>query len=139
MGERDDRERTESQAAGVLAVCCSWQAFSMPLFIFRPGFGDVPFSLDRSASGSQAQQCSATSPQQLSSFSVQREEEEGRRKTREMEDSVETTLPQRCAVCGQEINYHFFSDLGPVTSLPPSLPPASFPILFFLISNSLSV
>lgn len=42
-----------------------------------------------------------------------------------MEDGVETTLPQRCAVCGQEINYHFFSDLGPVTSLP--LPP---PCLF---------
>lgn len=121
----DDRARTESRAVGVLAICRSWQAFSTPLFIFRTWFGDVPFSLDRSASGSQAQQCSATSPQQLSSFSVQREQEEGRRKTREMEDSVETTLPQRCAVCGQEINYHFFSDLGPVTSLP--LPP---PCLF---------
>lgn len=59
---------------------------SRRLFIFRTWFGDVPFSLDRSASGSRAQQCSATSPQQLSSFSVQREEEEGRRgKMREME------------------------------------------------------
>jgi hypothetical protein len=32
-GGRDDRERTESRAVGVLAACSSWQAFSTPFYI----------------------------------------------------------------------------------------------------------
>lgn len=44
----------------------------------------------------------------------------GRRKTREIEDSVETTPPQRCTVCSREINYHFFSDPRLFDSISPS-------------------
>lgn len=83
----ENRQDTTGQPFLLAAAqALEWQLLLARRGFFPSWFGDVPFSLDRSASGSRAQQCSATSPQQLSSFSVQREEEEGRRgKMREME------------------------------------------------------
>lgn len=65
---------TGGEKAGRLwgfSVCCFWQASSVPFYIPHL-IWRCSLSLDRAASGSQTQQCSATSPQQLSSFSVQR-------------------------------------------------------------------
>ena len=94
------------RAGWVLSVCCFWQAFALPFYSVLD-LEMFPFPLIDQL---QAAKLSSVLLLACSSFPHFLYKEMGRRGGGERGDlgHCQTTPPQRCTVCGQEINYHSF-------------------------------